>query len=277
MAKRRKPKTEWSADHLVKLLAAKHAQDVFVDECKNGPTWTAGPDGHLRLDAWAMKRSYRHPLAIGYEVKVCRQDFEGDEKWRGYLAYCHEFYFVCPTGLIQAAQLPDDTGLLWMSKTGTRLFRKKKARYRPDVKIPEDFYRYILMSRARIDPRGRPEPGRGDKAAFWREWLEREQDMKDVGWRVSRRLKTLIREQIDTVASKNEILRAENEKLAVVKALVEEMGIPLYQWGYKESVQKKIEDLQKLLPEDFRQNLERAEQAVQAVLAQTAAATASPA
>lgn len=66
---------------VVELLRAKHSGDVFVEECKNGPTHSAGRGGMVRMDAWAMPRSWAHPAVSGYEVKISRSDFLGDDKW----------------------------------------------------------------------------------------------------------------------------------------------------------------------------------------------------
>ncbi|GAG15780.1 unnamed protein product, partial [marine sediment metagenome] len=78
-----------SAREIVRLLNNRHSEDIFVDECKNGPTWFGS---HLRLDAWVMKRKWSPITTIGYEVKVSRSDFLNDDKWQGYLQYCNQFY-----------------------------------------------------------------------------------------------------------------------------------------------------------------------------------------
>jgi len=91
------------ARELLDLLLVKHAQDVCVPECKNGPTWTAK---HLRLDLWAMKKSWSNPYTYGYEIKASRSDFLQDEKWLNYLPYCNYFSFVCLPGLIEPEELP---------------------------------------------------------------------------------------------------------------------------------------------------------------------------
>src|SRR5690242_5105664 len=106
-----------------KLLAAKHAEDVLVPECKDGPTQGGS---HRRMDAWVMSKSWANPCVTGYEIKVSRSDFLGDEKWRTYLPLCNEFYFVAPSGIIEPDELPPEAGLLCVSSTGTVLFRKKK-------------------------------------------------------------------------------------------------------------------------------------------------------
>ena len=76
-------------------LKAKHTDDVFVAECKNGPTHTAS---HRRLDAWVMKKSWSPITMLGYEIKQSRSDFLQDNKWQAYLPCCHQLYFVCPKG-----------------------------------------------------------------------------------------------------------------------------------------------------------------------------------
>src|SRR5690606_37137616 len=138
------------------------------DECKDGPTHGAE---HRRLDGWAMAKSWAHPTVTGYEVKVSRSDFLQDTKWPDYLPMCNELYFVCPTGLIQPPEVPAEVGLLWASKTGTKLYTKKKAQYR-DVKIPEEVFRYVLMCRAKITDE---HPSFGSTREYWERWLEDQQ------------------------------------------------------------------------------------------------------
>ena len=58
------------------LLAVRHAKDVFVEECKNGPTHNTKT--LIKLDAWAMSRSWANPHTFGYEIKVSRSDFLSD-------------------------------------------------------------------------------------------------------------------------------------------------------------------------------------------------------
>lgn len=64
------------------LLIARHAGDVFVPECKNGSTWETyySDQRLLKLDGWAMKKSWKNPCMTGYEIKVDRSDFLNDEK-----------------------------------------------------------------------------------------------------------------------------------------------------------------------------------------------------
>lgn len=168
-----------NAGMIEKLLSVKHRDDIFVPECKNGPTHTAG---HLRMDAWVMKRSWANPLTIAYEIKVSRSDFLGDQKWHRYLDYCNEFYFVCPTGLIDPTELPAEAGLMYVAKTGTRLFRKKAAPRRK-VQIPESLSKYLPICRMELANKNISTPD--NPAAYWKKWLEEKEYEKDLGYLIS--------------------------------------------------------------------------------------------
>ena len=164
-----------SQAQLTQLLAARHSADLFVPQCKTGPTHYAG-HGELKiLDAWAMRKSWAQPTTFGYEIKMSRGDFLGDDKWRGYLDYCSQLYFVCPSGVIDPAELPGYVGLLVASKNMKRLYCKRKAVER-EVEIPESLWRYILMWRTEVtgDQESRTNNGRG--ADYWRKWLAQKGD-----------------------------------------------------------------------------------------------------
>ena len=137
-----------NADDIKEALRVKHANDVFLTECKNGPTWFA--DGLVILDAWAMKKSWKSPKTTGYEIKIDRSDYMNDGKWQKYLPYCNEFYFVASgKDLIRPNELAVEAGLMYLSSTGKKIITLKKSIYR-DVEIPQSLYEYILMHRVRI-------------------------------------------------------------------------------------------------------------------------------
>ena len=129
---------------ILKALKNRHWKDVFIPECKTGPTW--GNRNMQRFDAWVMERSWVNLRTIGYEIKISRNDFLQDKKWRGYLPFCHIFYFICPWGLIQPEEIDGDAGLCWISKNGKRIFIKKWIEKR-DIEIPVEILIHIIMSR----------------------------------------------------------------------------------------------------------------------------------
>lgn len=178
-----------SASKIVDLLAMRHSKDVFVPECKTGPTQGVR---HARMDAWVMPRSWAHPSIIAYEIKVSRSDFLADDKWPTYLKYCNEFYFVCAPNVCQTAEISDDAGLIVTSKNGARLFRKKKAPYR-EVDIPEDLFRYVLMSRCLVGEAWAVQQSE-DNAASWQRWLKNRKRNKELGNQVRYEIRRLVNE-----------------------------------------------------------------------------------
>lgn len=222
-----------TAQNLLQLLRSKHSKDVFISECKNGPTHYVS---HRRLDAWAMKKSWRHPSYIGYEIKVARNDFLRDDKWMEYLPLCSSFYFVSPSKVIKPEEVPEQAGLLWSSTNGTRLYTKKKAPYR-EIAPPEDLMLYVLMQYA---PTGgdannvfweRRYYGEGaDKRRYWKDWLEEKKLDYELGYKVSKGIRKRIDEEINKVQRENANLREENNELKRLKEAASAAGISLYQY-----------------------------------------------
>ena len=183
---------------LLSLLAIKHTNDLFIPECKTGPTQTGS---YLRFDAWIMPRSWVRWDTIGYEIKVSRADFLNDNKWEGYLDYCHKFFFVCPPGIIDKKELPNNVGLLVSSQNGTKLYTKRRA-VRRDIDIPQSILIYILMARLE-------EFKEEDKSNYWKNWLERKGNLQEVGHNVSRRLSKLIQTKIKEERRRNDSLQSQ--------------------------------------------------------------------
>lgn len=206
------------AKDIKKLLAIKHSADIFVPECKSGPTHGAS---HLRLDAWAMRRSWTAPEITGYEIKVSRSDFLGDKKWPSYLPYCNYFSFVVAPGVCDPSEVPETCGLLVASKTGSRLFTKRKPVYR-DVAIPETLWMYILICRALITDEYRERVGNLD---YWREWLAEKEEKQEIGHRVAKALNLKYSRDVTAVECRQRALEAEISRLKEIKSYCEELNI----------------------------------------------------
>jgi len=146
------PMTE---DEVLRVLAAKHTRDLFVPHCKTGASWYGREGSILILDAWVMPYSWVKPI-IGYEVKVSRSDFHRDQKWRAYLPYCNLFFFVTPFELIRADEVPEEAGLIWVTKTGAGLRYKKHALPNWHHQIPQTIFQYVLMWRKEAVPAEAP-------------------------------------------------------------------------------------------------------------------------
>lgn len=230
---------------LIKLLRLRHAEDVFISECKDGPSLSGS---HFRLDGWAMRKSWSHPTTFGYECKESRNDFLRDDKWQNYLPLCSDFYFVCPWGMIEPHEVGPGAGLLWASRQGGRLWEKKKAPRR-QVDIPESMWRYIVM---RLDP-----PRFRTTAEEWREWLEKQDEELKTGRRCSERLRRMIADRIYKAETNNTRLESENEKLADVKKLLDDLGVSLHSWNVKDKVRDQLASINAALPAGLVSDLER--------------------
>ena len=231
---------------------------MFVPECKNGCSY----GGHLRMDAWVMKPSWANRLSIVYEIKVSRNDFLNDKKYTLYFPYCNEFYFVCPPKLIQPNEIPDDCGLMWVSSTGTRLYTKKKAKYR-DVEIPEDLYRYILMCRAEICKRYNDyDPTRkrtGDKE-FWADWLQNKNANLDLGHRVGTKLRQLIEKKINNAELTNTRLTERMKGYDDIRELLQKLDIDPDGSSWELSiytVEKRIEKFRRIISLEIERLVDR--------------------
>jgi hypothetical protein len=193
-----------TSEDIKKLLSKKHGDDVFVTECKLGPSW----GGTQRIDAWVMPKSWAHMNTIAYEIKVSRSDFLNDNKWRTYLDFCHSFYFVCPTNLISAEELPEEAGLMWVSPSGKKLYTKKKAPLR-DTVIPSTLFYYLLMWRTKLYDKEKEhsELSTDGKKQILREYVKDKKWNKAWGHSFGKRLSKVIADEIDKV-------RADNKRLS---------------------------------------------------------------
>lgn len=178
------------ASQIMALLNTKHSKDVIIPECKNGETY--GARDLLKLDAWVLRRSYSPLTTIGYEIKCSRKDFEQDQKWTSYLDLCHEFYFVCPAGLIRTTDLPQRVGIIWASKD--KLHTKRKAqRVEPDIEKLSRLLIYVVMSRSKIvasiEERERGEPK--DWLQSIRETIEKANERKELAYFIKGHVKQI--------------------------------------------------------------------------------------
>lgn len=165
-----------TSTEIKKALAAYHPKDYFLTECKTCSTYFPDPQGLLKFDGLAMTRSYTAPCITGYEIKVSRSDFLGDNKWHLYLQYCNEFYFVVPAGLLAKEEIPENVGLIYYYPETGKLLKKRKAVYRK-IEEPVGVYKYIIYSRLdqeRI-------PFYEDRAEYAKAYLEDQREKRKIG------------------------------------------------------------------------------------------------
>lgn len=135
------------AHEITYALSKKNGDELFLTEVKTGPSTMSET---LRFDAISIKKSWTKPCITGYEVKVSRNDFLHDDKYIHYKNYCNRLYMVCPKGLIQQEEIPDDIGLIYYNTEKKTLFTKRMAHLR-DIEINASLLYYILISRLKND------------------------------------------------------------------------------------------------------------------------------
>lgn len=128
----------------------------FLTEC-------AGEDGYSykkasRPDVFSVKPTYNvgQVNPIVHEVKVSRADFLSDmkrpEKREAYQAYSEAFYFACPHGLIDAAEIPQGTGLVYELSPGE--FSVIKRPKRKQVVLAPRIFMNLILKPGKVDPLG---------------------------------------------------------------------------------------------------------------------------
>lgn len=223
-----------TAKQIITLLERRHTKDVFVAECKDGPSMYGS---HSRLDAWALRRSYTQPCMSGYEIKVRRADFMGDDKWQSYLPMCNELWWVTPWGLVEPAEVPGDCGLLWATRTGTQLRLKKKAAHR-EIETPIDVLLYVLISRASIS-RTDLDMTR-DNAEHWAELVQNEEKALRNGHAASHIISRKVSQRCGELERENARCKALADGAADLVKAAEKMGINVLEckgWGARYAVQ----------------------------------------
>jgi hypothetical protein len=244
-----------TAKTITGLLAGRHREDVFIPECKGGPTWGGE---HDRMDAWAMKKSWSRPLVSAYEIKVSRSDFLADKKWPNYLAYCNAFWFVCPKGVIERDEVPADAGLIYVATTGTRLFTAKAAPWRK-VEIPDDLWRYILMSRACVVDEHQQKPF--DRAEYFKGMIEDRMRRREIG----RHVGAAASEHVNRIEAENTSLRRRIEMYAKFRRRLKEMGLNPDDQYTQWRVDSELDKLREAVPPWVSRTLADAKRALDAI------------
>lgn len=221
-----------TSQEVVDAIKRRHEKDVFVTECKDGPTWT---QSHSRMDIWTMRRSWSSPLICGYEIKVSKSDFKNDRKWQNYLPLCNQFYFACPKGLISVDEIPPEAGLVYVSNGRVRDAKKPQHR---EVSIPESLVVYLLMCRTRIvSPKYYEEPTKSDRINTWREWLEQRKNGREIGYSVSR----AVREYVSKIEHENSRLKSEIDRISGLGEFLKSMGVDHNTWRAEERIKSALD------------------------------------
>lgn len=231
-------------------LALLHYKEFFITECKNGSTYFPPAQGLLKFDGLAIDKSWTKPKVTVYEIKVSRGDFLQDNKWHLYLQYCHEFYFVVPTGLVKKTELPDGVGLKYYNPETKAIRTVKKALYRSDVEISADMLMYIIMNRLDSDRI----PFYGDnRLDYAKAYIENKADKKYVGNTLSSRLAKDLQEAYKEL----DRIKHNKDKIDLfyrIEKVLKNRGV--IRWGYWRNEDELIEALDKALSREYPKELD---------------------
>lgn len=224
------------SDMILRQLQKRHVgkanlDDVFLTEVKNGRSWDTR--NLLILDALAIRKSWTKPCFTGYEVKVDRGDFMRDQKWPGYLQYCHQFYFACPAGLIKPEELPNEVGLIYYNPEKDCISTKRKALHRP-IEISTEMLMYIIMSKFDSDRH----PFFSNNREMLQAIIDDKKDRKELGYYVARSTSEYINE-LQTEKRRVLKLEEDSKELHEIKKVMMNHGIKTY-WGVAEALEKAL-------------------------------------
>lgn len=227
------------ADMILRQITKRHngrIPDAFFTEVKNGSTWFS--EHLLRLDAVAIKKSWKKPCITGYEVKVDRQDFLRDEKWPGYRQYCHRFYFSCPVGLIALEELPDDIGLIYYNPDKDCISTKRTALFR-EIEIPWDMLYYLVVSR--LD--SNKHPFFSSRREFLEAWVQDKEERRDLGYTVRNKMAENIMEfqkRAKQAEREAKQYKDEVEMYERLKQIMERHGVNTYHWHIEKALEEAL-------------------------------------
>lgn len=215
-----------SASQVLEALSRRNQKELFFTGVKNGPTQVSGFGALKILDAVGIHPSWTMPQITGYEVKVSRSDWLRDQKWVDYLQYCHRFYLVAPSGVIQEVEIPDGVGYMIYAPKSSGLKVQRKATFR-DIGEPDWLMLwYIILSKLEPDRW----PFHSSAAEYWRTYLEDKHAKRDLGHHVSQKLRAELeelRKQADRQDHDADVGRA-------VRKLCGEFGLHVDSYGNHE-------------------------------------------
>ncbi len=221
------PQKAWNAGILVELLEHRHAEDISVAESLTG--WSGSP----RIDFWVLKPTWTRLHTIGYEVKISRNDFLKDTKWRDYLPSCNQFFFVAPPKLIDPKELPSEAGLIeaFVNGQGLRIVKQSPDR-KSDLGSVLNVLRHILMWRA-----GNQYEDRNKKAQQWKASIS---NRKDIGYKVAEVVNERVKKRVGEVEEENSKLAKENDSLQEIKRWATENKLDLRSWHITATLDKAL-------------------------------------
>ena len=122
---------------------------VGFDEYRPFTGWNATMNS---IDFFAVGMYRKNRKIISFEIKTMRGDFIKDVqiffgKHEHAMSLSHEFYYICPWGLIDPKEVPEQCGLMWID-TSNRIQIKKVAQLRNPTWIQDFEYLQGFLMRS---------------------------------------------------------------------------------------------------------------------------------
>lgn len=235
------------AGDVIKALSARHKEDMFFTEVKNGATQTVAH--HCKMDALAIKISWTNFKIVGYEVKVSRSDFLRDDKWRSYLPMCNELYFAVAPGIVDVSEIPEQCGLVQLTaKGGLRTIRKAVWR---DIAPPVEMYKYLMFGYIGAHRFFEYDLHRHERVAplacadIWQDYLSDKATLKDIGYKVSEKISKEIREAARKSKGYDELLESNREYSEIIRKVQLALGLSCSWYGVEVKIMDEIAQLKK--------------------------------
>lgn len=127
---------------IIKLLELKHPSPQWAcfSELRNKRGYASYYEKIRAIDFFAFNlwKSSQH-WRIAYEIKLTHSDFlnelKNPSKRKPFVDISNEFYFVAPVGIIPESEVPEECGLIEVTKSSLRVKRRAQQRQNTDIDL----------------------------------------------------------------------------------------------------------------------------------------------
>ena len=144
--------TKITAESIKALIAQKYSEDKFATffELRSSTDGAMGSIDAFVMNVWPSSKFPRY----AFEIKVSRADLMHElirpEKRQWSFDMSNEFWFVCAAGICKPDEIPENCGLMVVSKNGRMLRTIKRAQWREAQPLKERQIAAIIRAASRM-------------------------------------------------------------------------------------------------------------------------------
>jgi len=209
----KKTAVPFTSDLIKTILHNKYCLPEYVgfEEYRPFTGWAATVNS---IDFFTVGLYKKNRKIIAFEIKVLRGDFIQDvarfmDKHEHAMALSHEFYYICPHGLIAPHEVPLQAGLMWVDSSN-RVRIKKVAQLRiPKWIIDMEYLQgFLKRSQQKTDNTLVPIKYLGKEISQndFKEIIDKETE-KESGYRIEREARKLFEEEENKEKEKSGLLK----------------------------------------------------------------------